>query len=110
MDNQTTENQVVEEQVVGTSYVDQEENKGLITAIKIFMIIPCVASVSAYCKTSVSFFCIPLIWMLPMTIITFKRFKEGKPLGTAFKVLTLLFVNIIAGVCMLCLKNDKVEA
>lgn len=102
MDNQTTENQVVEEQVVGTSYVDQEENKGLITAIKIFMIISCVASVSAYC--------IPLIWMLPMTIIAFKRFKEGKPLGTAFKVLTLLFVNVIAGVCMLCLKNDKVEA
>lgn len=100
--NQTVENQVVEEEVVATSYAEADENKGLITAIKIFMIISCIASVSAYC--------IPLIWMLPMTIITFKRFKEGKPLGTAFKVLTLLFVNVIAGVCMLCLKNDKVEA
>ena len=99
--NQTTENQVVEGQVVenAASYVDIQENKGLITAIKIFMIISCVASVSAYC--------IPLIWMLPMTIIAFKKFKDGKPLGTAFKVLTLLFVNVIAGVLMLCLKGDK---
>ena len=102
MDNQTIENQVVEEEVVATSYAEADENKGLITAIKIFMIISCIASVSAYC--------IPLIWMLPMTIIAFKRFKEGKPLGTAFKVLTLLFVSLIAGICMLCLKNDKVEA
>lgn len=102
MDNQTTENQVVEEEVVATSYAEADENKGLITAIKIFMIISCIASVSAYC--------IPLIWMLPMTIIAFKRFKEGKPLGTAFKVLTILFVNVIAGICMFCLKNDKVEA
>ena len=45
---------------------------------------------------------IPLAWVIPMTV---KVAKEG-PLGTGFKVCTLLFVNLISGILLLCDKNN----
>ena len=78
-------------------YQNPYENNGTITAIKVFMIIACVASVSMYC--------IPLLWIGPMTYFFFKKVKNGEPIGTGFKVCTLLFVNIIAGILMFTLPN-----
>lgn len=62
-------------------------------AIKIFMLIGCVFG--AFC------YLIPLCWCIPMTVVFFKRVKSGTPCGLAFKICTLLFVNLIAGILLL---------
>ena len=50
---------------------------------------------------------LPLAWGIPM-IISFKRkLKNGEPVSTGFKVCTLLFVNIVAGILMLCMPNEN---
>lgn len=48
---------------------------------------------------------IPLIWCIPITITYFYRTKNNQPINTGFKVCYLLFVNLIAGILMLC-NND----
>jgi len=37
-----------------------------------------------------------------MTVYYFKSMKKKEPVGMAFKVCTLIFVNVIPGVLMLC--------
>lgn len=64
----------------------------------IFMILSCV---------SCGFFLIPLCWMIPMTVIYYKSVKEGKPISVAFKVCTLLFVNLLSGILMLVDEETK---
>ncbi len=75
---------------------NQRPGKGLITAIKIFLILSCLAG---------AVYVVPLFWMVPMTIHAFKKYDRGEPLSTGFKVCTLIFVNTIAGILMLCDKN-----
>ncbi len=70
------------------------------TTTKVFMILGCVL-------TSLFGFLLPLAWTLPMTISYFNRMKEGLPIGTGFKVCTLLFVSFIAGILMLCEDDIK---
>lgn len=70
----------------------------LITVIKIFMIIGCIAEAS--------FFLIPLAWCIPMTITVFNRLRDRQPISTGMKVCVLLFVNIVAGICLLCMDNN----
>lgn len=48
---------------------------------------------------------IPLAWCIPLTVIVFKRTKVGAPISTAMKVCILIFVNIIAGILLLCRKE-----
>ncbi len=48
---------------------------------------------------------IPLLWTIPMTISVFKKSKNGTKISTGFKVCVLLFVNLIAGIILLC-DND----
>ena len=61
---------------------------------KIFMIIGCVATAS--------FFLIPLCWTIPMTMHYWKAVDNKQPVGTGFKVCSLLFVSLVAGILMLC--------
>jgi len=49
---------------------------------------------------------IPLAWMIPMTISYSRKVKNREALTTAFKVCTLIFVNIIAGILMLADNNN----
>lgn len=50
-----------------------------------------------------SVFClIPLIWILPMRKKIVKAINEGTTLTTGFKVCTLLFVNLVVGILLLC--------
>ena len=63
------------------------------TVIKIFMIIGCV---------SIGWMLIPLAWCIPMTVSVFRSLDSGVPISTGMKVCTLLFVNLVAGICMLC--------
>lgn len=50
---------------------------------------------------------IPLFWMLPMIIYYSSRIKQNKDVSLAFKILTLVLVNAIAGIIMLCIKDPK---
>lgn len=45
---------------------------------------------------------LPLAWVIPMTVVYTKSIKNGKDVSIAFKICTLLFVSLIAGVLMLC--------
>ncbi len=56
--------------------------------------------------TSLFFYFIPLAWCLPMTISGFRKMNKGLPISTAYKVCTLLFVSSIAGILLLCRKED----
>ncbi|MBP3196775.1 MAG: zinc-ribbon domain-containing protein [Butyrivibrio sp.] len=74
-------------------------NSGLKTAIKVFLVLSCVSSIW--------FVFIPLCWMLPMTIVAFKKMNNNQPLGLGFKICTLIFVNMIAGILMLCMNDEN---
>ncbi len=67
----------------------KEESSVLRTIAKIFMVLGCVSS--GWCL-------FPLIWTIPMTI----RYFSGAKVSTGFKVCSLLFVNMVAGIIMLC--------
>lgn len=71
----------------------KKDDSGLKKVAKIFMIIGCVA---------MGFFFISLAWTIPMTMSYSKKIANGEPVTTGFKVCTLLFVNVIAGILMLC--------
>lgn len=48
-------------------------------------------------------FLISLVWKIPMTVRYCKSIdKSGLPVGTGFKICSLLFVSMIAGILMLC--------
>lgn len=68
------------------------------TLVKVFMILGCVG---------MGWLLIPLAWCIPMTVKAFRCMKEGIPMTTGFKVCTLLFVNLVAGIIMLCADDDK---
>lgn len=78
---------------------EEESNSGLKTAAKIFMIIGCIIN-------SIYLFLIPLLWCIPMTVSYFKKTKNNEEISTGFKVCTLFFVNIVAGILMLCDNKD----
>ena len=48
---------------------------------------------------------IPLSWCIPMTVSYCKKVNRGEHISTGFKVCSLLFVSLVAGVLMLC-DND----
>lgn len=72
------------------------KNSGLKTAAKVFMILSCVFTGLAL---------LPLAWTIPMTVSYSRKIESGETVSTGFKVCTLLFVNLIAGILMLC-DND----
>lgn len=76
-----------------------QRNSTLTTLAKIFMVIGTVL-------TPLTTYFIGLAWCLPMTIIYFKKVKSGAPIGTGFKVCSLLFVSLLGGIFMLCDKNN----
>ena len=61
------------------------------TAIKVFIIIGMIAGALA-------------IFPIILGAIALKKMKEG-PLSTGWKVVVLLFVNMIAGILLLCQKD-----
>ena len=44
---------------------------------------------------------IPLIWMIPLTVMVYNAIKENKPIGVGLKVVVLLFVSLIGGILLL---------
>lgn len=82
---------------VSTPAKQDTENDTLDTVIKVFLIIGCIAQ---------GWVILPLAWCLPITISIFNRMRDKRPIGTGLKVCTLLFVNLVAGICLLC-RNEN---
>ena len=79
--------------------INQKSSKqgGLKTAAKVFMIISCVL---------MGLYLLPLLWVLPMTIVYCNKVNNKEPIGVGFKICILLFVNMIAGILLLCDSDD----
>ena len=86
--------------------IEHSENKinktknvsGLQNAAFVFMIISTVI---------LGFYLLPLAWTIPMTISYNGKIKNKQHVSTSFKVCTLLFVSLIAGIIMLCDKDNN---
>ena len=68
-------------------------DSGLVIAVKIILVVKCIL-------IAFSTFGFGLIRTIPMTISYFQNIKKGNPISKAFKVCTLLFVSLIAGILM----------
>ena len=73
-------------------------NDGLAVASKIFLILACIGQ---------GCLILPLAWCLPITISICNRMKRNEPVGTGLKVCALLFVNLLAGILLLCRSDEK---
>ena len=82
--------------VATENYKDEQKGtkEGFRTATKLLMLISCAFSIF-------SLF-IPLAWCLPMTLSYIKTMEKKESVSLGFKICTLLFVNTIAGILMLC--------
>lgn len=104
---------------------NQSTNKGLDTATRIFFILAMAGSVlaSLFCSIGIivgfiapslagtmvgiifiiyTIIClIPLCWVIPMYKHFVKCRKENIQISIAFKICTLIFVNVIAGILIL---------
>lgn len=48
------------------------------------------------------FFIFPLAWYLPMTITYCRKVRNNQPVSVGFKVCSLIFVDLVSGILMLC--------
>lgn len=71
-----------------------EDGTGDILALKMLLTIYLVITLAYLC------------WTVPMTVVVFRRLKNNQPIGIALKVCTLIFVNVISGILLLCMKDD----
>lgn len=76
-------------------------SSGMLTAAYILMILTCVAAGVAGILT-LGIGLITLAWLIPMTVHIHKREKSNEPLSVGFKICTLIFCNVIAGILLLC--------
>ena len=86
-------------------YVDNKQknsNKEQSSTLKLVAFILCLLSTIAS-----AFALIPLAGCIPMTIAVYKNYNGEKELSTAFKVCTLIFVNLIAGILLLIDDKNK---
>lgn len=72
--------------------VSNSSSDDLGLVIKIFLVLGCI---------SFGWFIIPLAWCIPMTVYAWKRIDRREKIGIGFGVCTLLFVSMIAGICLL---------
>ena len=83
---------------VKTPLLEEEDKKIFALIIKIFMVIGCIATGWAL---------IPLLWTIPMTTHVFKKLNDHEPISLGFKICTVLFVSLVAGIMLLCMDIDK---
>lgn len=72
-------------------------NDGLAVASKVFLILGCIVQ---------GWLLIPLAWCLPITISICNKMKNDEPIGLGLKICSLLFVNLAAGILLLCRSDD----
>jgi len=76
-----------------------KDNDTLKLIAKIFLIIGTV--VMSLCG-----FLIPLAWCLPITLSICRKMENNESISTGLKVCALLFVNLIAGILLICTDED----
>lgn len=100
-------------------------NDTLLVVAKVFMIIACVITPAfgllygliflalsvvpgmAFVGLIIIMVCaLPLAWCLPLTITVSNKIKNQEPIGIGIKICTLIFVNLIAGILLLCHYDD----
>lgn len=77
-----------------------ETNSTLAIVIKVFMILGTIA-------VGLATWLIGLAWCIPMTLSVNRKLDNHEPITTGFKVCVLLFVNLIAGILLLCMHDDN---
>lgn len=68
------------------------------TIALVFAIISCVI---------MGFALFPLAWAVPMTVSMSRKLKNGQPISVGFKVCTLLFLNTVSGILLLCIPENE---
>ena len=48
----------------------------------------------------------PLIWQIPMLCNYSNKIKNGEPISIGFKICTLIFFSLVAGILLLCDQED----
>ena len=74
---------------------------GMAIAIKVLLILSCIVA-AGECL-------VPLAWCLPMTISIWKSLDNHEPISDAMKICTLIFVNLVAGILLLCDDESKMR-
>ena len=75
----------------------QTQDETLSVIVKVFLILGCISQ---------GWLLLPLLWCIPLTVAVFNSFRDKRPIGTGMKVCVLLFVNMIAGICLLCMNDN----
>ena len=119
--NKVTTNKTTEKK---TTLKDSTTKNTLRTVAKVFMLISTIGAGLALIATPILFFFfkdvfvwllqhrielgtgIAVAWCIPMTVHYFKCCEDNRQPSTGFKVCTLLFVNLIAGICMLIDRDE----
>lgn len=78
--------------------VDPNEND---RTLRLVAFVFCILSL-----VSVGWLIVPLIWMIPMTVISWGIYKGTKPNTVAFGVCTLIFLSLVAGILLLVSRKD----
>ena len=86
------------DQKLPAAQANAQRDDTMVTVIKVFLILGCIAE---------GWLLIPLAWCIPMTVKIFNCLKTGTPISTGMKVCTLLFVSLVAGICLLCMDDNK---
>ena len=82
----------------GATYPMTEQDHTLRLIAFILDIVSCIAGIGLYL--------IPLIWMIPTTVIAWGVYKGTRTCSTAFAVVELIFTNVISGILHLCSKHE----
>lgn len=86
------------DQKLPAAQANAQRDDTMVTVIKVFLILGCIAE---------GWLLIPLAWCIPMTVKIFNCLKTGTPISTGMKVCTLLFVSLVAGICLLYMDDNK---
>lgn len=55
---------------------------------------------------ALTYYGIPLLWCIPMTVVYFVKASKGEKVSTAFKVCSIIFVSMIGGIIMFAAKDE----
>jgi len=86
--------------VINSEECDFDKDSSFILVAKIFLIIGMVAQ---------GIFILPLGWVLPIGLKTYNMLSEAKKKEEliTWGILSLLFINLIAGIFILCIPEKK---
>lgn len=111
-------------QVPGTKPQSPETKKTLRTVAKVFMLISTIAAGLSLIVVPVLYIwfkdilvkllqyrinlsiSLAVFWCIPMTVHYFRCCDNNRQPSVGFKICTLIFVNIVAGICMLLDRDE----